>query len=383
MHLGLDAAPLASGTGAGGQRGRLQCLRMFFILSQVHAKLNNRPLLGTIDRDLFVAPSIMAELEGAIKRRLNALVLGPRGSGKTTLLRAVEADLADGDPPAVYVDLGLARTAVQALELIAEALGGRWSAFGEELARERTNSALLRERLERWGQLADSLRSQLPPDESATGELLRWARVLGRAPASLILMDGPPGEGHAHTLFGRLRDELWQQGHQWVVAANDVLRDELTRPPAAAFFDVQLELGPLSDAEQREFLVRRLADEPDVAIDRLIGESDGLPRSVLELAREAVLSNEPFDELLARRERLREAIDALPPTAATIVGYLEDHGPTSGSDQELLATLGVSGQRARQVLRQLEDAKLVRSFPEQQEHRGRPRKLYELREPLG
>jgi hypothetical protein len=356
---------------------------MFFILSQVPARLNNRPLLGTIDRDLFVAPSIMAELEGAIKRRLNVLVLGPRGSGKTTLLRAVEADLADGDPPAVYVDLGLARTAVQALELIAEALGGRWSAFSEELARERTNSALLRERLERWGQLADSLRSQLAPEESATGELLRWARVLGRAPASLILVDGPPGEGHAHTLFGRLRDELWQQGHQWVVAANDVLRDELTRPPAAAFFDVQLALGPLSDAEQREFLVRRLADEPDVAIDRLIGESDGLPRSVLELAREAVLSNEPFDELLARREKLRETIDALPPTAATIVGYLEDHGPTSGSDQELLATLGVSGQRARQVLRQLEDANLVRSFPEQQEHRGRPRKLYELREQLG
>jgi hypothetical protein len=39
-------------------------------------RLDNRPLLGTIDRDLFVAPSIMPALGAAIDRKLNALVLG-------------------------------------------------------------------------------------------------------------------------------------------------------------------------------------------------------------------------------------------------------------------------------------------------------------------
>ncbi len=183
-------------------------------------------------------------------------------------------------------------------------------------------------------------------------------------------------------LFGRLRDELWQQPHQWVIAANDVLRDELTRPPASAFFDVQLDLPSLSPSEQREFLARRLAGEPGIEIDAIVDQTDGLPRSLLALARAAVLSTQPVDELLAERDRQRDRLAKLPRLASTIAEYLADHGPTSGSDPQLLATLGVSGQRARQVLRELEDKEFVRSFPEQQERQGRPRKLYELRENL-
>jgi hypothetical protein len=320
------------------------------------ARLDNRPLLGTVDRNLFLPPSIMPALEAAVDRQLNALVLGPPGSGKTTLLRAIQADHNDDARPAVFIDLGPAQDAGQALMVIADALGQRWGAFG------------------------DTLRSSVVPETTPSGALLRLARRLGEAPASLILVDSPPGEGHAHTLFGRLRDELWQQDHQWVVAANDVLRDELTRPPANAFFDVQFELAPLSAAEQREFLTQRLAGEPRVDIDAIVNETDGLPRSLLQLARTAVLSSEPVTELLAKREHQRQLLAKLPRSASTIARYLADHGPTSGSDPQLLATLGVSGQRARQLLRELEEEGLVRSFPEQQERTGRPRKLYELYE---
>lgn len=320
------------------------------------ARLDNRPLLGTVDRDLFLPPSIMPALGAAVERKLNVLVLGPPGSGKTTLLRALEADHDDDARPAVYVDLGPAQDAGQALMVIADALGQRWSAFG------------------------DTLRSSIVPETTPSGALLRLARRLAEAPASLILIDSPPGEGHAHTLFGRLRDELWQQEHQWVVAANDVLRDELTRPPASAFFDVQLELAAFSAAEQREFLSRRLAGEPNVNVDAIVGQTDGLPRSLLELARTAVLSSEPVDELLAKREQQRRRLAELPHSASTIAAYLADHGPTSGSDPQLLATLGVSGQRARQVLRELEEQGFVRSFPAQEQRSGRPRKLYELLE---
>jgi hypothetical protein len=319
-------------------------------------RLDNRPLLGTIDRDLFLPPRIMPALEAAVDRKLNVLVLGAPGSGKTSLLRAIEADHGADAPPAVYVDLGPAQDVGQALMVIADALGQRWGAFG------------------------DTLRSSLVPETTPSGALLRLARRLGEAPASLILVDSPPGEGHAHTLFGRLRDELWQQDHQWLVAANDVLRDELTRAPASAFFDVQLDLAPLSAAEQRQFLTRRLAEEPKVDIDAIVGQTDGLPRSLLELARAAVLSSEPVDALLAKREKQRRRLGELPRSASTIADYLADHGPTSGSDPQLLATLGVSGQRARQVLRELEDKGFVRSFPAQQNRSGRPRKLYELLE---
>lgn len=322
------------------------------------ARLDNRPLLGTIDRDLFLAPAIMPQLEGAVDRKLNVLVLGPPGSGKTTLLRSLQADHEDDERPAVYVDLAPAQNATQALMVIADALGQRWGAFG------------------------DTLRSSMIPETTPSGALLRLARRLGEAPASLLLIDAPPGEGHAHTLFGRLRDELWQQGHQWVIAANDVLRDELTRPPASAFFDVQLDLAPLSTSEQQAFLARRLAGEPGVEIDAIVDQTDGLPRSLLALARAAVLSTQPVDELLAEREKQRTRLAKLPRLTATIAEYLADHGPTSGSDPQLLAALGVSGQSARKALRELEDKRFVRSFPEQQERQGRPRKLYELRENL-
>jgi Cdc6-like AAA superfamily ATPase len=320
-------------------------------------RLDNRPLLGTIDRDLFVERAIVPELRAAVDRRLNVLVLGSRGSGKTTLLRRLEAEHENDDPrPSIYVDLGPAKSAVEALTVIADALGQRWGAFG------------------------DAVRSSLLPETTSSGAMLRLARRLGEAPPSLILIDSPPGEGHAHTLFGRLRDELWQLGHQWVVTADDALRDELTRPPAGAFFDVQLELGSLSEAEQLQFLQLRLKDEPGVDFGAMVGQTDGLPRSLLSLARESVLSSRRVDDVLAEHERKRERLADLAPTATTIVEYLADNGPASGSDPKLLASLGVSGQRARQVLRDLEESGLVRSFPEQQERRGRPRKLYELRE---
>lgn len=321
------------------------------------ARLDNRPLLGTIDRDLFVEPTIMPELRAAIERRLNILILGSRGSGKTSLLRLIAAERAEVEElPPVYVDLGPAQTAKEALAVLADALGQRWGAFG------------------------DSLRSGVIPETTSSGALLRLARRLGEAPPSLILVDGPPGGGHAHALFGRLRDELWQLGHQWVVSAEDLLRDELTRPPAAAFFDVRFDLAPLSPDEQRQFLRRRLADEPEIDFDPMVGRTDGYPRSLLQLARDSVLSHRHVDEVLAERSRKLAQLEDLPAAAATIVAYLADYGPTSGSDPRLLATLGVSGQRARQVLRDLETRDIVRSFPEQQERRGRPRKLYELRE---
>jgi energy-coupling factor transporter ATP-binding protein EcfA2 len=330
---------------------------MFVILSQaISARLDNRPLLGTIDKDLFVVPTIMPELLAAVRRQLNVLILGERGSGKTSLLRALDAAHHDPARPTVYADLGLAQTAEEALLVIADALGHPWG-------------------------MGEALQSSLAPKASSSSALLRLARRLEKAPPALIMVDSPPGGGESHTLFGRLRDVLWQLPHQWVVAANKSLRDELTRAPAAAFFDVQLQLEPLSLDQQRDFLERRLQDEePGLDIEAIVGETDGLPRSLLQLARASVLSS--VDEALARREDQRDRLAPLPNSASMIVSFIEDHGPTSGSDPVLLSALGVSGQRARQIMRGLEEAGILRSFSEQEERRGRPRKLYELNDEI-
>lgn len=317
----------------------------------MQGRLDNRPLLGTVDEDLFVEPTVMADLRAAVGRRLNALVLGARGSGKTSLLRALDASYSNPELASVYVNLELAQTAEEALLLIADAMGHPWGA-------------------------PESYRSGRGPDVTSSSALLQLVRYLGQAPPALILIDSPPGGGESHTLFGRLRDELWQLPHQWVVAASESLRDELTRPPANAFFDVQVQLEPLSLGRQRDFLERRLGGEPGIDIEPLLGETDGLPRSLLQLARTAVLSG--IDSALSRREDRRLRLAGLPDAASLAFAFIADYGPTSGSDPQLLAELGVSGQRARQILRNLEDRGLLKSFTEQEDRRGRPRKLYDL-----
>lgn len=311
-------------------------------------RLDNRPLLGTAaDEPLFVAPPELERLEKAVARDLNVLVLGAPGAGKTTVLRELAARRRGAARAPVYVDLQPAATAAQALMLIAEALDVRGAVDG-------------------WAS-----------QNGASAPLVRLVRRLGEAPPALLLVDNPPQGGEAHTIFGSLRDELWQLEHRWVVGAGEHLRDELSRPPASAFFDVRVELEPLPAELQRELLDRRL-DGEDLDPAELAGASDGRPRSVVELAREVVLSGAPPAGVLADREAQRQRLAALPPAARAAVDHLAAHGAASASDASLLAALGSSPQRARVVLNQLEDEGVVRSYAQQQDRRGRPRKLYEL-----
>lgn len=319
-------------------------------------RLDNRPLRGTLDRALFVEPTAAPRLLNAIRHQLNVLVLGAPGAGKTSLLRWVEANESVSSLPMHYVDLALATDAWQALALIAEALGVRHPA-------------------QAW---TDAMSSALAPPTTSSDSLLRLVRVLRQAPPQQLLIDNPPGGGASHTLFGQLRDELWDLGHRWVVAGNFALRDELTRPPAAAFFDVQLELEPWSARLQRELLRRRLSEPGAINVDALVGATDGLPRSVVSLAREVVLEGGSSDDVLQRRAEVGSRLELLPSSARAITDYLAINGATSGSDPGLLGALGVSAQRARKVLRELEQARLVRSYVEQHARVGRPRKLYEL-----
>jgi hypothetical protein len=326
----------------------------------VQPRLDNRPLRGTLDRELFVPPTIVPRLLNAVRHQLNVLLLGPPGAGKTSLLRWIEADETASSLPMQYVDLAPATDAGQALALIAEALG-------------------VRNAVQAW---SDAMQGALVPPSTPSALLLRQVRSLRQAPPRRILLDNPPGSGASHTLFGQLRDELWQLRHQWVVAANASLRGELTRPPAAAFFDVQLEIEPWSPELQRELLQRRLPNPGSVDLDALVDTTDGLPRSIVSLAREVVLEGGSSDDVLQRRADANARLEQLPRSARAIADYLATHGATSGSDPALLGVLGVSAQRARHVLRELEDAGLVRSFAEQHTGIGRPRKLYELTEDM-
>lgn len=77
-------------------------------------------------------------------------------------------------------------------------------------------------------------------------QLLYEVRRLATPEPVVIIVDGLTDSGIAHDWFGRLRDELWELGHTWVLAARPVDSAAFRTPPADAFWSVVLELGPLT-----------------------------------------------------------------------------------------------------------------------------------------
>src|SRR3954453_16153057 len=206
--------------------------------------LSSRPLMSNAaDARYFVDRADgLQRLEAAIERRLNAIVFGERGMGKTSLLqhlvfRARERDATEAR--LVYVDGSIADDALGVIELVRDELG-------------------------RAPDLADVLGGRfnrgLHPREHASeaAMALDLLRALRDAPPATIVLDGLPSPESGHTLFGRLRDELWQLPYAWIVATHPAARRTLLTPPADAFFEVQLTLEPLSIDDQVEMLARRM-----------------------------------------------------------------------------------------------------------------------------
>lgn len=314
--------------------------------------LRNRPLLGPTDAELFVEPAGWPRLLAALSGGLNALIVGAPGAGKTSVLRMLAR--VDETRPAAYVDLSLASTAAEALVLVAEAL-----AIPRPTALAASFSSLTRPAL-------------ATPDT----ELLRRVENLRAAPPTLLLLDEPPGGDEGHRLFGRLRDELWQLDHQWVVAASPGAAAALQRPPANAFFEVRVTLDALDVARQRELLRRRLPDVPGTTIDGLVGRVE-LPREVISLAREAVLEDVAPETVAERIGAVNERLEQLSDLEHAVVAFVRAHGSTFSSDPALRDAVNISQARLARVLKDLADGGI---FVRRQERhgQGRPRVLYEL-----
>jgi hypothetical protein len=321
-------------------------------LKTLSASLRNRPLLGVTDADLFVEPALWSRLVDAIRAGLNALVAGAPGAGKTSLLRMLARG--EYDKPGAYVDLARASTAADALILIADALGvARQSAVTESI------TSLARP-------------ARLAPDAL----LLQLVRSIGSAPPRLLLLDEPPGGDEGHRLFGRLRDELWQLDHQWVVAASPGVATALQRPPANAFFEVRLVLDALDDTRQRRLLERRLPDASDELLDGLVGQVD-LPRELVTLARETVLEGHGAEDVAQRISAAAERLSSLSDVQRDVVAFIRAHGATFSSDPALQDALGISQARLAKVLSGLSGEGILMRRSERH-GQGRPRTVYEL-----
>lgn len=311
--------------------------------------LSGRPLLDTApDAKLYIDRGRLLErVSGAAEDGLNVLVLGERGAGKTSLLRQAAAKLREAGKIAIFADVALGEDASEVLELIRRAL--RIPAPAPRLPPLAFHRAV-------------------PPTDSV--QLLSAVRDLGRGEEAVVLVDGLPSARVAHTIFGRLRDELWQLPYTWVVSADQ--RDEATllSPPADAFFDLRVDLAPLSREEAIELLRRRIEDEDCTNLEALIESTDRTPRQLLDVARDVLMFHRPVSDVLEGLVWLQTEASKLGRTASMMVEVLRQRGPTSASDREFLQSLGLTRTRATQVLRELEEAGLVSAT-----HEGR-RKLY-------
>jgi hypothetical protein len=321
-------------------------------------RISLRPLLATrADTHRFVGRSEETErLLTNLDEGINTLVLSERGGGLSSFLNLIVYRTEERDDRRVVLLPGeAARSASDLLAAVADRLAAASSPDGEVPPTPD--------------------RPEYSTDDSAVllWRLDRLTRAAASHPSpAIVVIDGIANGEIAHTVFGQLRNELWRIPQiTWVLGGAASQRGRYLEPPAEAFWESVIELGPLSDKQLGLLLLdRRLTGLARSTLENVIEGATGNPSKVLLLARIARDGELPGETALD--PELGEA-------ATRLIHYLGTNGPASASDKGLLSALGWSRGRAQQVFKVLEDAGLAQARPESTDGTpGRPRKVYEL-----
>jgi energy-coupling factor transporter ATP-binding protein EcfA2 len=302
------------------------------------------------------------------------LLLGERGSGRTSLLNHVAWLLArEKEPrPTVMVSGELASSPSQLLGVLVARVGRLGEPAGSH------------------GRWIEDLRALSMPDGpfgqvAQPAILMELVDLLGERLAALqqpvcLMVDGV-APVVAHGVFGNLRNELWAlQDVAWVLAGDSAAEALYLEPPADAFFERTIKLGPLTDQDATKLLRAHVPALSNDDIARAVAVADGNPRRLLRAAGDLQAGVAPAGPKTEELAQQGAAIAG--PLAGALVSYLAAHGPTSASDQTMLRQIGASRQRASQLLHELESAGLLETIEEHQPgRRGRPARRFGLRSP--
>lgn len=283
-------------------------------------------------------------ISSGIDLGLNTFVTGPAGSGKTSMLRHVQRRLDGYEAVVAYVNLEAARSIGRALESIAREVnpdaGARRSRFA--MVEDETDLIVVEEAV---------------------------AARVGSRPL-VLLADGVSGEV-ATVLFGRYRDRLWDRSPQvrWVVAS----RHRFPPPPADAFFDRVVELGPFPPLVGADLLEKRVPETP-AEVRRQLAAVVGAAQPVfwMMVAQRLALATEAPDTIIAALAAQRAAGQQLDSRLRTLYETLRELGPVHAGDRELLERVRASRPWVVTRLKELEANGLVRS------ERDSRRVLYEV-----
>ena len=300
------------------------------------------------------------------------LLLGERGSGRTSLLNRVAWRLAHQKESreSVIVTGELASNPSQLLGILVARV--------QRLA-EPTGSRA------RW---IEDLRALSLPDGpfgqvAQPAILMELVDLLGERLAALgrpvcLMVDGIAPTA-AHGVFGSLRNELWAlPDAAWIVAGDSAAETLYLEPPADAFFEHTVKLGPLTDADAAKLLRVHVSGLTDADIERAASVAGGNPRRLVRAASDIQAGIAPVG---SGADGLEERAKAVPgPLAGALVGYLADHGPAAASDETMLRQIGASRQRASQLMHELESAGLLETIEQHEPgRRGRPARRFALR----
>jgi hypothetical protein len=299
------------------------------------------------------------------------LVLGDRGSGRTSLLNHVAWRLAREKEPrdAVMVSGELASNPSQLLGVLVARVQRLVEPGGSRT---------------RW---IEDLRALSMPDGpfgqvAQPAILMELVDLLGERLALLerpvcLMVDGI-GPTVAHGVFGSLRNELWTlDGATWVVAGDSAAEALYLEPPADAFFEHTVKLGPLTDADAAKLLRAHVPALVDADVERAIAVGEGNPRRLFRAAADIQAGIAPVGS--AADEFAQRAIAVAGPLAGALVEYVAAHGPTPASDETMLRQIGASRQRASQLMHQLESAGLLETIEWREPgRRGRPARRFGL-----
>jgi len=324
-------------------------------------QISGRPLLETsIDQPSYLERVVDMRVRNAIIHGLNALILGSAGSGKTSLLRHFHFEAMTADVPSVYIDGRSNKSVAELLDTVRVGLGvpalkppmyAAISIIGE---------------------------SYIPDPERAIAHL-REKIPSGRRP--LVFLDCPDGSV-ARSLFGSLRDEIWQVPISWIVAADAAAEADFRRPPTDAFFDVVERLEEMTANDVIRLLELREVPDGDawVIASSLIEMpvSKRMPRDVLNLARKVVIEGGDVESEIKPYSVLSERLSKVSGAAALLARELLDQSAVSASDPDLQRRMGWSRARLAQVFKELEATGLARSFQSSEGKAGRPKRMYEI-----
>lgn len=278
-------------------------------------------------------------------RKLNVLLSGDAGSGLTTTVHQLLRSLPRGEQ--LHPRFVNAATVSSAEQLLHEALGELVPAMA------------------------------IVDGDSAYA---RFARFSGVPNDIVVLIDNAPA-ALLEQAFGAHRDEMWQVPVIWIATCSEVDRTHVLGSRAAAFFDVVVELKPLTDVQAAGLLRRRTTKvELDAAgLRAAVNTAGGNPRALVQAARRLVLEGVAPDDL-ARSVYLRQEVGRpLSRPARMLLDELVSRGPASASDPQLQAATGWTRSRLVQVLAELEAAGAVDSEERSDGRTGRPRKVFRSR----